>query len=609
MTDLDLALSLFNVNVFQQAKNNITELQYYFDTNGATCGNRLISELVNAIKDYSFDQIDLPLFNSIMARCGKTPAEGTKIINDIVRWKSYDKKQMEPSKKFIDDIVANSIITRANKLYQEHPSEYLKYLKNINYKTSSKDIFSTTNFKNLDINSVINQQMSDGVSSSFDFINQSFRPFCKYEMGQIGLISMPPGCFVGSTKIYTSEGINTIEELCGKTNIEVYSFNGTEKVKSVAEKCIKTKEVTDLIEIQTNDGGIIRSTEDHRFLLSDKNYKEAKDINIGDELMSFSDSYLNIVVVSKKKINLEKPESVYDLVNVGLYSNFAIMTSENTGIFVHNCGKTMWAFAEALHMAIEGKKVLYTALGDIGVADFITRMCAIYSGLPFWKVKENLGAIYNGICQILGDRLDISIEPAGTVTVDDYIEYVEDKDYEVLFIDYDSNFKSNVANENMYLVYGEIYDKLTKLSLAGKLVFILSQPQKFVWKNEIIDMSEIGESARKAACSDFIITRGRVAGNPNHLGKFKIAKNRRGEEGYEVGSIRLNNGRFIILPDEVYEQLKRETTKRDYTEADINAMIAQYNRIHTNINRQINQAAQQYGGGQPISGPTPFGRP
>ena len=311
--------------------------------------------------------------------------------------------------------------------------------------------------------------------------------------------------------------------------------------------------------------------------------------------------------MSKKKVNLEKPEPVYDLVNVELYSNFAIMTSENTGIFVHNCGKTMWAFAEALHMAIEGKKVLYTALGDIGVADFITRMCAIYSGMPFWKVKENLGAIYNGICQILGDRLDISIEPAGTVTVDDYIEYVENKDYDVLFIDYDSNFKSNVANENMYLVYGEIYDKLTKLSLAGKLVFILSQPQKFVWKNEVIDMSEIGESARKAACADFIITRGRVAGNPNHLGKFKIAKNRRGEEGYEVGSIRLNNGRFIILPDEVYEQLKRETTKRDYTEADINAMIAQYNRISSNMNRHIQQAGMRQQ--QAISGPTPFGRP
>ena len=466
MTDLDLALSLFNVNVFQQAKNNITELQYYFDTNGATCGNRLISELVNAIKDYSFDQIDLPLFNSIMARCGKTPAEGTKIINDIIRWKSYDKKQMEPSKKFIDDIVANSIITRANKLYQEHPSEYLKYLKNVNYKATNTDVFSATSFNNLDINSVINHQLVDGVSSSFDFINQSFRPYCKYEYGQLVLFSAPPGV-----------------------------------------------------------------------------------------------------------------------------------------------GKTMWAFAEALHMAIEGKRVLYTALGDIGPADFITRMCAIYSGLPFWKVKENLATIYNGLCQMVGDNLNISIQPSGTITADDYIDYVMDKDYEILFIDYDSNFKSNVANENMYLVYGEIYDKLTKLTLAGKLVFILSQPQKFVWKNEVIDMSEVGESARKVHGSDLVITRGRVAGNPNHLGKFKIAKNRRGEEGYEVGSIRLNNGRFIILPDEVYEQLKRETTKRDYTEADINAMIAQYNRIHTNINRQINQAAQQYGGGQPISGPTPFGRP
>lgn len=608
MTDLDLVFSLFNVNVFQQAKNNITELQYYFDTNGATCGNRLIGELINAIKTYSFDQIDVPLFNSILMRCGKTPDEGTKIINEIAKWKSYDKKQIEPSKLFIDDIVASSILQRANKLYQEHPSEFLKYIKNVNYKTANTDVFSSTSFNQLDISSVVNQQLVDGVTSSFEFINQSFKPYCKYEYGQICLVSMPPGCFTGETKVYTTEGIKEIKDLCGKTNIEVYSFNGSEKIKARAEKCIKTKEVTKLIEIVTSDGGVIRSTEDHRFLLSNSNYKEAKDLKIGDELMSLSsNNYDNVLVINKKEIELENPEPVYDIVNVENYSNFAIMTTEGTGVFVHNCGKTMFAFAEALHMAIEGKKVLYTALGDIGVADFITRMCAIYSGLPFWKVKENLATIYNGLCQVVGDRLNISIEPAGNVSADEYIDYVMDKDYEVLFIDYDSNFKSNVGNDSMYLVYGEIYDKLTKLSLAGKLVFILSQPQKFVWKNEVIDMSEVGESARKIHTADIVITRGRVADNPNHLGKFKIAKNRRGEEGFEIGSIRLNNGRFMILPDEVYNELKRETTKRDYTEADINAMIAQYNRINSNMNRQIQQAAGARQ--QAITGPTPFGRP
>ena len=259
MNNLDLVFSLFNINVFQQAKNNITDIQYYFDTNASTSGNKLIGELISAIKTYNFDQIDLPLFNSILTRCGKTPAESSKIVSELIKWKSYNKKQMEPAKRFLDDIVANSIIQRANRLYDEHPADFLKYLKNAEFKTSTLDTLSSTAFGQIDINSVMENEMSDGVSSSFDFINQSFKPDCKIPMGQMGIICMPPGCFVGDTEIYTPNGIETLKELCGRTNIEVYSFNGKEKIKSIAEKCIKTKEVSKLIKISTSDGGIIKS--------------------------------------------------------------------------------------------------------------------------------------------------------------------------------------------------------------------------------------------------------------------------------------------------------------------------------------------------------------
>ena len=62
--------------------------------------------------------------------------------------------------------------------------------------------------------------------------------------------------------------------------------------------------------------------------------------------------------------------------------------------------------------------------------------------------------------------------------------------------------------------------------------------------------------------------------------------------------------------ESIYDILKRETEKKEYTVADIEGMITQYRSQFNNVNRQINQAAQQYGGGgQPISGPTPFGRP
>lgn len=608
MDNLEFIYSLFNQYLFTDAKNNISTIQYYVDTNYNLVGNKLVGELVNAIKNYDLGSIDLPLLNTIMMRTGKTQSEAQHIISEIAKWKSYDRKQIEPSRKYLEDVISGSIIQKANNLFPNNPSEYIKFIKNSEIKTTTSESITSIEFDKLDINSILADEGNDSIPSCFDFINRSY-PGNGYPRAQMVIVSMPPGCFTGDTKIYTKDGIKTIEELCGKTDIEVYSFNGTKKVKSVAERCIKTKEVTELIEIQTNDGGIIESTEDHRFLLSDNNYKEAKDLKIGDELMSFSDSYLNIVVMSKKKINLEKPEPVYDLVNVELYSNFAIMTSENTGIFVHNCGKSLFLEQEMLNMAINGYKCHMLVLGDIGVKDIIIRLCSVYSGLPFKAAQENIRTIYNGLCQMIGDKLQLTVLPAGVLTVDEYIDFIKDKDYDVLGVDYDSNFKANFSENNMYNVYGEIYEKLTILTKRGFLLFVLSQSKVGCWRNPEIELNEIGESSRKQSTSDGVITRGKEPGSPNHLGIFKIVKNRRGEVDIKEYSIRLNNGRFMTIPRGVYDQLKSIPDKKDFTAADIEGMITQYKAQYNNVNRQINQAAQQYGGGQPISGPTPFGRP
>ena len=64
--------------------------------------------------------------------------------------------------------------------------------------------------------------------------------------------------------------------------------------------------------------------------------------------------------------------------------------------------------------------------------------------------------------------------------------------------------------------------------------------------------------------ADIIITRSRIPENPNNLGIFKIVKARRGDVGRKIYSIRLNNGRFIALPKEIFKRLKEDTEKRDY---------------------------------------------
>ena len=119
-------------------------------------------------------------------------------------------------------------------------------------------------------------------------------------------------------------------------------------------------------------------------------------------------------------------------------------------------------------------------------------------------------------------------------------------------------------------------------------------------------MSEVGESAKKQMTIDVAITRGREPDCPNHLGIFKIVKNRRGNVDVRDYSIRLNNGRFMSIPKAVYNQLKQETEEKDYTAADIEGMINQYRNQYNNVNRMVNQAGQSQ---QRVSGPTPFGRP
>lgn len=84
------------------------------------------------------------------------------------------------------------------------------------------------------------------------------------------------------------------------------------------------------------------------------------------------------------------------------------------------------------------------------------------------------------------------------------------------------------------------------------------------------------------------ISKGGMTYNPNHIGRMKIAKNRRGEEGVEVPYIRLNNGRFRILTETLYSKLKGIAERRNYTDSDINqmlemeqqAMMSQSNQVH-----------------------------
>ena len=149
-------------------------------------------------------------------------------------------------------------------------------------------------------------------------------------------------CFPKGTKIKLLDGTDVnIEDLVGRSSFLVYSCTPDGQiVAGEGHSARMTKRVTELTEVMIDNGEVIRSTTDHRFMMRDGSYKEAKDLKPADSLMplylidSEDDRYSqnHREVVSVKIIFCEEQE-VYDI-TVDEYHNFAL----DSGIFVHNSG-------------------------------------------------------------------------------------------------------------------------------------------------------------------------------------------------------------------------------------------------------------------------------
>jgi hypothetical protein len=435
MQNLDLVYALFNQYLFQDAKNNISALEYYFNCNPSTMGNQLVMSLLDSIRKYSLESIDLPLFQSIIMRSGKSPEEGTMIIQEIIKYKNFSKAQIAPAKDLLDDICADNLIRKGNNLYKDRPSKFIEYIKQANFVVSQSDNMSTTMFGEVDINRLIAESdPRNGVKTGFELLDNSFEPYRVVEKGSIGIISAQPGA-----------------------------------------------------------------------------------------------------------------------------------------------GKSLVMQSMALNIAAQGKHVHMLVLGDLGYLDIITRMCAMYSGKTFGEVRMDLNNIYNSLNQAIGNRLGITVMSANTLDVEEYVNYMlEHKEYEVLFIDYDSNFKIEGADDSLYNAYGRIYGEITKLQKDNRLVFIASQSKVTSWNSPWgIGLADIGESSRKQHTADFVLTISKTPECINQLGMMRLVKNRRGAL-CESPYIRLDNGHFRLIPKALHDTIKTYADKKYYTDNEIDQMIASF---------------------------------
>lgn len=155
----------------------------------------------------------------------------------------------------------------------------------------------------------------------------------------------PGGCFVGETRIPLLDGtFPQISELDGK-EVWVYSSTPEGKIVPGLARGRKTKETTELVDVLLDNGYVARCTPEHRWMLRDGTYREAKDLRPGiDRLMSSLPSTSPVVTLVSTVI-LTEPVPVYDL-EVDEWSNFAL----SGGVFVHNSKDV----ADALACSIVG---------------------------------------------------------------------------------------------------------------------------------------------------------------------------------------------------------------------------------------------------------------
>ena len=189
-------------------------------------------------------------------------------------------------------------------------------------------------------------------------------------------------CLEANTKILllSDEKSATIEELYerGEENFSVYSYNlESKEIETAICERVVYKGEQDVYKIIFDDDSNVMATSEHLWLINENDvenkYFKTSELSKG-QLITVCYCLLKDEDIKLKNKNLLRCEyrqfhppinnyrvksvefvgkrNTYDLVNVGKHHNFAILTSNGTGVFTHNCitrgekGKILDIFSE-----------------------------------------------------------------------------------------------------------------------------------------------------------------------------------------------------------------------------------------------------------------------
>ncbi|MCA5964794.1 Hint domain-containing protein [Blautia sp. RD014234] len=170
-----------------------------------------------------------------------------------------------------------------------------------------------------------------------------------------GLILGTPGCFTGETKLLLPDGrkVSFLELFAEKEEVFVNSFDfqKQELVKARGYDVRCTKEVTELVEVELENGEIVRCTPDHWFLTQSAGYVEACNLKVGAKFIPEHE------VKAVRFLSLEEAVPVYDI-SVEGYQNFLL----SCGVVVHNSGKSFAAKREIANVFLQHRTILLSEI-------------------------------------------------------------------------------------------------------------------------------------------------------------------------------------------------------------------------------------------------------
>lgn len=180
-------------------------------------------------------------------------------------------------------------------------------------------------------------------------------------------------CFTGDTKISLCNGTEkTMSELEGSDPFWVYSIdNSGNIVPGRATRCWKSGVGAPLVQVELDNGEIVRCTPEHQWMLMDGTYREAKDLQPEDSLMPL---YMSPKVVS---VTPAGREDVYDI-EVDGYHNFSL----SAGVFVHNSTYHLQIFKKAGVDEVKEISMDRTPNAYLTLKEAILAGCVMYYDYP-----------------------------------------------------------------------------------------------------------------------------------------------------------------------------------------------------------------------------------